>query len=61
MGFTNYTLKEINDILINYIENNNRFNGISYSESLAIIDELVNELWEEYNDILKKQNESEGK
>ena len=46
-----YNINEINDILIDYIEYNKKFNNISYSESIECIEELLKEIKEEYRSI----------
>ncbi len=45
----NYTINEIWNILINYIEHNKRFNEIEYINSIIAIEDLLNDLKKEYN------------
>lgn len=45
------TIKELSDILIDYIENNKVKNGIDYENSIETLQELLNEIKTEYKEL----------
>ena len=46
-----YNLNEIYNIIINYIENNKKFNNIKYKDSIIAIIQLIDEIKQEYENI----------
>lgn len=45
------TINEINNILIDYIEENKTKNNIDYDETLETLQELLNEIKKEYKEL----------
>lgn len=54
------TINELRNTIIKYIEDNKSRNKIEYSYSLSTIDLLIDEIYKEYIEIMKKENEKEG-
>lgn len=51
------TIKELSDILIDYIENNKVKNEIDYENSIETLQELLNEIKTEYKNLGDEENE----
>lgn len=45
------TINEINNILIDYIEENKTKNNIDYDETIETLQELLNEIKKEYEEL----------
>lgn len=52
------TVQELRNWIVYYIENNKVKNDIEYSSSLTTIDMLIKEIYEEYIEVMKKEQEN---
>ena len=50
------TINELNNILVDYIENNKYEFGIGYEYSIGTIQELLNEIKKEYDSLGDEEN-----
>lgn len=53
------TRAEIHDILVKFIEDEKVHNKMAYSYTLVDLEQLLNEIYKEYIEIMKKENEEE--